>query len=98
MGRIHTYGLINCAVNPQAGRERAFRLVPAIKEKKVLVIGGGPAGCEAARVLALRGHKVTLCEKKDTLGGNLLAAGVPDFKEEDKALVKWYEHELKDWA
>lgn len=96
MGRIHTFGLINCAVNPQAGRERAFRLVPALEEKKVLVIGGGPAGCEAARVLALRGHKVTLCEKKDVLGGNLIAAGVPDFKEDDRALIKWYEHELSE--
>jgi 2-enoate reductase len=94
MGRIHAYGMLNCAVNPAAGRERAERLVPALQAKKILVIGGGPAGCEAARVLKLRGHSVTLCEKKPYLGGNLNAAGVPDFKEDDRALIKWYEHEL----
>lgn len=96
MGRIQEYSALNCAVNPAACRERAARLVPALHPKKVLVIGGGPAGCEAARVLALRGHKPVLVEAGAKLGGNLLPGGAPEFKEDDLALARWYEHELKE--
>ncbi|SFL45080.1 2-enoate reductase [Lachnospiraceae bacterium KH1T2] len=95
MGRIQTYSLINCAVNPQAGKERANDYRPITKKKKVLVIGGGPAGCEAARVLAERGHEPVLFEATDRLGGNLIPGGAPSFKEDDIALAKWYEDELK---
>lgn len=94
MGRIQEYSALNCAVNPQAARERSSRLIPALSKKKVLIIGGGVAGCEAARVLALRGHEPVLYEKTDRLGGNLIPGGVPDFKEDDHALAAWYEHEL----
>jgi 2-enoate reductase len=59
-----------------------------------MIIGGGVAGMEAARVCALRGHTVALYEASDKLGGNLNPAGVPDFKEDDRALIKWYENEL----
>ncbi|HBC93309.1 MAG TPA: 2-enoate reductase [Pelotomaculum sp.] len=96
MGRIQEYSAINCAVNPATSREREAALIPALKSKKVLIVGGGVAGCEAARVLALRGHKPVIYEKSGRLGGNLLAAGVPDFKEDDLALVAWYEHTLKE--
>ncbi len=51
---------------------------------------------EAARVAAVRGHKVTLIEKNGYLGGNIVPGGVPDFKDDDRALVKWYEGILKD--
>ena len=95
MGRIQEYSALNCAVNPAACRERAAALTPALKKKKVLIIGGGPAGCEAARVLALRGHEPVLYEAKDRLGGNLIPGGQPDFKEDDLALAAWYETELK---
>ena len=61
-----------CLVNPRAGREGELKSTPAPKAKKVLVIGGGPAGMKAACTLAERGHKVTLAEKEDVLGGQLL--------------------------
>lgn len=96
MGRLAAFATISCAVNPACGREREYEVEPARYTKKVTIIGGGVAGCEAARVCALRGHKVTLFEKTDRLGGNIVPGGVPDFKEDDKDLVKWYAGELKD--
>lgn len=95
MGRIQEYSMVNCAVNPQAARERVTAYNPVLKAKRVLVIGGGVAGCEAARVLAERGHKPEIMERSDHLGGNLLAAGAPSFKEDDIALVHWYENEMQ---
>ncbi|MEK7849034.1 MAG: FAD-dependent oxidoreductase, partial [Chloroflexota bacterium] len=65
---------ILCTANPVLGREREMAIAPASRPKKVLVIGGGPAGLEAARVAALRGHQVTLWEKSKRLGGQLLGA------------------------
>lgn len=95
MGRIQEYSMINCAVNPQAARERAMHYEPILKQKRVLVVGGGVAGCEAARVLAIRGHKPVLFEKSNKLGGNLIPGGAPDFKEDDIALAKWYTRQLE---
>ncbi len=94
MGRVPTYSLINCAVNAQTGKERSAALAPITKKKRVLVVGGGPAGCEAARVLAERGHEPVLYEKNARLGGNLIPGGAPDFKEDDIALADWYAAEL----
>ncbi|NQT74743.1 MAG: FAD-dependent oxidoreductase [Chloroflexi bacterium] len=68
---------ISCVFNPAAGREAEFDLIRAEKSKKVFVIGGGPAGMEATRVAALRGHNVTLFEKADKLGGQLNLAAIP---------------------
>lgn len=96
MGRIQEYSALNCAVNPTACREKETALTPALKSKKVLIVGGGVAGCEAARVLALRGHKPVIYEKSGRLGGNLIPGGAPDFKEDDHALVAWYEHTLRE--
>jgi 2-enoate reductase len=95
MGRIQEFSAVNCAVNPQAARERFAAYNPVLKSKKVLVIGGGIAGCEAARVLALRGHKPEVFEQTGKLGGNLNPGGVPDFKEDDRRLVKWYTRQLE---
>ena len=74
---------IRCRINAALGREQEFAIKPAEKKKKVLVAGGGPAGMEAARVAALRGHDVTLYEKGHQLGGLLpLAAIVKDGESE----------------
>jgi len=58
------------------GKEAEFEIVPAEKTKTLLIVGGGPAGMEAARVAALRGHHVTLCEKEDQLGGTAFFASI----------------------
>ncbi len=95
MGRIAEYSMINCAVNPQAARERFMAFEPVIKKKKVVIAGGGAAGCEAARTLAIRGHEPVLYEKGSRLGGNLIPGGAPKFKEDDIALADWYTRELE---
>ena len=67
---------VKCAVNPQVGHEFEWPMTPATRSIHVLVVGGGPAGLEAARVAALRGHRVTLVERSDRLGGTLFFAGL----------------------
>jgi 2,4-dienoyl-CoA reductase-like NADH-dependent reductase (Old Yellow Enzyme family)/thioredoxin reductase len=80
-GRRRGGGARRCTVNAAAGREREFaNLVPASVKKNVMVIGGGPAGLEAARVAGLRGHEVVLYEKEREAGGQLLLAGRPRSK------------------
>ncbi|MFC1904716.1 FAD-dependent oxidoreductase [Chloroflexota bacterium] len=88
MKEIGTPYCISCAVNPMAGREAEYAIKPAEKPQKVFVIGGGPAGMEAARVAALRGHQVTLCEKEGRLGGNLIAASVAPYKDDIAYLTR----------
>ena len=83
-----------CAVNAEAARESTFGLTPALQKKNVLVVGGGVSGMEAARVAALRGHAVTLCEGTDKLGGALIPAGAHDFKADLKDLNAWYQRQL----
>lgn len=75
MGRIQEYSMVNCAVNPQAARERVTAYNPVLKAKRVLVIGGGVAGCEAARVLAERGHKPEIMERSDPSGRQFARRG-----------------------
>lgn len=94
LGRIGN-APVCCAVNPACGRETIYGLTPVVKKKKILVIGGGVAGMEMARVTATRGHQVILCEKSDRLGGNLIPGGVPDFKRYDRKLIAYYEKQLQ---
>lgn len=85
---------VSCTVNPTAGMEREYALERAAKRKKVLVIGGGPAGMEASAIAAQRGHEVTLWEKTPALGGNLIAAGASDFKEDYRRLNGYLSDQL----
>jgi 2-enoate reductase len=81
---------IKCTVNPEVGFESDFVLSPAGIPKKVMVIGGGPAGMETARVAALRGHKVSIFEEHDRLGGMIEPAARASFKEEVKNIIEYY--------
>jgi len=84
-----------CAVNPDAWREGVAHLEPSLRTKKVLVVGGGPAGMEAARISAMIGHNVTLWEKDSKLGGLLNLAAVPPDKEEIMSIVRYYNAQFK---
>ena len=80
------YEPFTCVINPTVGREKEMAISPAAKAKKVLVLGGGPGGLEAARVAATRGHRVTLWEASDKLGGQLNLAPIPPTKQD---ISKW---------
>ncbi|MBA7504708.1 Metal reductase [subsurface metagenome] len=77
-----------CSLNPTMGKEAEYAIEPARVVKRVLVVGGGPGGMEAARVAALRGHQVTLCEKGEELGGQLRVACLPRYKDELGCLIE----------
>lgn len=87
---------LGCAVNPTVGFERERMLTPADNPRKVAIVGAGPAGLEAARVAALRGHTVDVYEKSDQLGGVLWPAATPEFKKELRSMIFWWERQLKD--
>ena len=93
--RLHRQQSLSCAVNPQCGDEKRLTIVPAPRRKKVMVVGGGIAGMEAARVCSLRGHEVILCEKSDRLGGMLNAASKADFKQDIGHLMNYQINQLK---
>jgi 2,4-dienoyl-CoA reductase-like NADH-dependent reductase (Old Yellow Enzyme family)/thioredoxin reductase len=95
MERLIKEEKITCIYNPDVGREREYRIVKTGVPKKVLIVGGGPGGMEAARVLSLRGHHVTLWEQGDRLGGQvLLYAGFPG-KEEFWGMLDYFTLQLK---
>jgi 2,4-dienoyl-CoA reductase-like NADH-dependent reductase (Old Yellow Enzyme family)/thioredoxin reductase len=88
---------ISCVINPSAGREWEWggdRFVPAERPKHVLVVGGGPAGLEAARVAAERGHRVVLAEASDRLGGQFRLAGLQPRRAQILDLMDWYQRQL----
>jgi 2,4-dienoyl-CoA reductase-like NADH-dependent reductase (Old Yellow Enzyme family) len=86
---------LKCALNPELGREGENLIKPTVKKKNVAVIGGGPAGMEAARIASIRGHSVTLYEKDNKLGGMLKLACLPPHKEEIKGLIDFYIKEME---
>jgi 2,4-dienoyl-CoA reductase (NADPH2) len=86
---------VECAVNPQVGREAEYVIEEAAEPKTVVVVGGGPAGMEAAIVATERGHRVTLIEKQNQLGGNLLFAAIPPHKEEITNYISYLINQVK---
>lgn len=87
---------IGCAVNPEAGREEELGdILPAPKKKKVVVVGGGPAGMEAARVAALRGHRVTLFESGERLGGQINTLVRAPHRQEFGNATQWLERQVR---
>jgi 2,4-dienoyl-CoA reductase (NADPH2) len=92
----HTFKelMVSCLVNPEANRELEFSKLPEPKKSKVVVVGSGPGGMEAARTASLLGHRVTLIEKSSELGGQLnMAAAIPG-KFEFKETIRYYKNEL----
>jgi 2,4-dienoyl-CoA reductase-like NADH-dependent reductase (Old Yellow Enzyme family)/thioredoxin reductase len=86
---------IRCATNPLVGREKEHVLTPTTKKRRVLVVGGGPAGMEAASVAASRGHEVILCEKNSKLGGQVILGTAPPYKDEIGRLTKYLSWQLE---
>ena len=94
LGRVLQYRSISCTVNPVVGYEGHYRLKKSPAPKKVVIVGAGPGGLEAAMVATMRGHKVTLFEKEKQVGGALIAASVPRFKEEEKRLIAYFRDQI----
>lgn len=87
---------IRCTVNPVMGREAQYdKLRPAETQKKVVVVGAGPGGMSAARVAALRGHRVVLCDRDAELGGLLKMASAPPHKDTYQSVIEYYRAELR---
>jgi 2,4-dienoyl-CoA reductase-like NADH-dependent reductase (Old Yellow Enzyme family)/thioredoxin reductase len=95
VGRHNLALPITCIYNPVTGHEKQWAdLGPAPVEKKVVVVGGGPAGMEAARVAAERGHQVVLFEASDRLGGEIKLAMLPPMRESFEEIIKFFERQL----
>ena len=90
-----TMGLARCALNPETMQSKKYYVKPAKKSKTVAIVGGGIGGMEAAILLTKRGHKVTIYEKTERLGGVFIAAAAPSFKEKDRELIAWYIREVQ---
>ena len=96
--RLLEHRVSRCSVNAAMGREKEFRFTPTSKPSKVMVVGGGPAGMEAARVAASRGHKVFLYDKGKILGGQLITASIPPYKDVLREFREYLIHQIKELA
>jgi 2,4-dienoyl-CoA reductase-like NADH-dependent reductase (Old Yellow Enzyme family)/thioredoxin reductase len=93
-GRYRRGFHVSCAYNPQAGRELQFPIVPATTKKRVMVVGGGVAGLETARVAALRGHKVSLYERESELGGQVRIASKATGRTDFDEMPRYYTYQM----
>jgi len=94
--RVVDLGLrMKCSINAEMGKEGESTLLPVAKPKKVMVIGAGPAGMEAARIARLRGHRVSLYDQQKKLGGQINLAVIPPHKEELKNILDYLSYQMK---
>lgn len=93
-GRFRRGLPITCAYNPEAGREREFSIVPTTNRKRLMVIGGGIAGLETARVAALRGHQVSLYERETELGGQVCIAAKTPRRDDFEQMPRYYSYQM----
>ncbi len=96
LGAVLAGDHISCSVNAEAGYETERVITPADSPGRIVVVGAGPAGLEAARVAGLRGHTVDVYEKAEQIGGVLFPAATPDFKTELRKMIGWWDGELAD--
>jgi NADPH-dependent 2,4-dienoyl-CoA reductase/sulfur reductase-like enzyme len=95
MPSIYRKGRLECLVNPALGREQEMQIVPATQPKKVMVVGAGPGGLNAAWVAAKRGHEVHLYEKQSYLGGQLVPGSKTAYKREMQSLINFQKRQVE---
>jgi len=95
IAKIYQFPPVTCAYNPEAGREKELEITPATTQKRVMIIGGGAAGLETARVAALRGHKVSLYEKENVLARELGIAAKTPGREDFAEVTRYYACQMK---
>jgi 2,4-dienoyl-CoA reductase-like NADH-dependent reductase (Old Yellow Enzyme family)/NADPH-dependent 2,4-dienoyl-CoA reductase/sulfur reductase-like enzyme len=98
MQSIFRKGRIECLVNPALGREKEMEITSTKTPKKVMVVGGGPGGLNVAWVAAKRGHHVSLYEKNNDLGGQLILGSVSRYKKEMNLLIEFQKHQIKKFG
>ena len=95
MQSIYRKGRLECLVNPALGREKELQILPATQPKKVMVVGAGPGGLNAAWVAAKRGHEVHLYEKQSYLGGQLVPGSKTAYKNEMQSLINFQKRQVE---